>query len=101
MIVAVALFELHIPYAQSLKEKRMVVRSVRDKLRARYDMSVAEVGMQDLLQRARIGLSFVALDDAAADSSLDRIRSFVEENTDATVSGWTSEKIAFDEDATL
>lgn len=79
----------------------MVVRSLRDRLRARYDMSVAEVGMHDLHQRARIGLSFVALDDATAGSMLDKIRAFVEENTDAMLSGWTSETIAFDEDAAL
>ena len=54
MFVTVALFELHIPHAQSLKDKRMVVRSVRDKLR-NLDLSVKEVAFHDLHQRARKG----------------------------------------------
>ena len=72
MLVAVALFELHIPHAQSLKDKRMVVRSVRDKLR-NLDLSVKEVALHDLHQRARIAASFIALDNAAADAVLEKL----------------------------
>jgi hypothetical protein len=100
MIVAVALFELHIPHARSLKEKRMVVRSVRDKLR-NLDLSAKEVAFQDLHQRARIAVSFVALDNSAADAVLDKIQTLVQSNHDATVAGWTSEKLDFDETAAL
>lgn len=101
MIVAVALFELHIESAQSLKEKRMVVKSLRDKLRSRFEISAAEVGMQDLLQRARLAISFVALDERGADAQLEKISNFVEENAEARVTGWTSEKLPFDEDVAL
>ena len=101
MIVAVALFELHIEFAQSLKDKRMVVKSLREKLRNRFDMSVAEVALQDLHQRARLGLSFVALEHAGADATLERIQSFIESSTDAVLAGWTSEKLEFDETASL
>ena len=101
MIVAVALFEIHIPYAQSLKEKRMVVRSLKDKLRGRFDVAANEVAMQDLHQRARMAISFIVDSTASADAILDRLRGFVESNTDAIVVGWTSEKLDFDETATL
>ncbi len=101
MIVAVALFELHIEDAQSLKEKRMVVKSLRDRLRARFEISAAEVGMQELHQRARLAISFVALDDRGADAQLEKIADFVEANTDGRVSGWLSEKLPFDEDVAL
>ena len=101
MLVAVALFELHIEYAQSLKEKRMVVKSLRDKLRSQFGMSVAEVAFQDLHQRARLAFSFVALERDGADAMLDRIAEFVESNTDATMTGWTVEKLEFDETAAL
>jgi uncharacterized protein YlxP (DUF503 family) len=97
MLVVTALFELHIEFAQSLKDKRMVVKSLRDKLRNRFDMSVAEVALQDIHQRARLALSFVAIEHSVADANLDRIQSFIESNTDAVVSGWTSEKLEFDE----
>jgi uncharacterized protein YlxP (DUF503 family) len=101
VIVAVALFEIHIPYAQSLKEKRMVVRSLRDRLRGRFDVAANEVALQDLHQRARIAISFIVDNTASADAILDRLRGFVESNTDATVVGWTSEKLDFDETTTL
>jgi len=101
VIVAVALFELHIPYAQSLKDKRMVVRSVRDKIRHHFDVSAKEVAFQDLHQRARLAISFVALDNSAADAVLEKIQSLVLSNGDATMTGWTTEKLDFDENAAL
>ena len=101
MIVAVALFELHIEYAQSLKEKRMVIRSVRDKLRRRFNISANEVAYQDLLQRSRLAVSFVADRRDSADSLLDTIQNFIESNTDAVMTGWTVEKLDFDEEANL
>jgi uncharacterized protein len=101
VLVVVALFELHIEFAQSLKDKRMVVKSLKDKLRNRFEMSVSEVALQDVHQRARLGLAFIAHDHAAADAALDKIGSFVESNTDATLAGWTSEKLEFDEMAGL
>ncbi|HUP49282.1 MAG TPA: DUF503 domain-containing protein [Thermoanaerobaculia bacterium] len=101
MLVVVALFELRIEYAQSLKDKRMVVRSLKDRLRARFEASVSEVGLQDVHQRARIAVAFIAHDHPYADATLDKIGSFVESNTDATVAGFTSEKLEFDENADL
>ena len=95
MIVAVALFELHVPYAQSLKDKRMVVRSVRDKLR-NLDISVKEVALHDLHQRARMAVAFIALDNAAADAAFEKIQTIVSA-ADATLAGWTTEKLDFDE----
>ena len=101
MLVVVAMCELHIPYAQSLKEKRMVVKSLRDKLRNRFEISANEVALQDLHQRARIAVAFISHDHASADSFLDKIHGFVESNTDAVLAGWTSEKLEFDEMASL
>ena len=96
MIVAVALLELHIEYAQSLKEKRMVVKSLRDRLRHRFEISAAEVGLQDIHQRGQIGISFVTSSRPTAQSLLEKIQDFVESNTDAVVSGWTIELLDFD-----
>jgi uncharacterized protein len=100
MLVAVALFELHIPHAQSLKDKRMVVRSVRDKLR-NLDLSVKEVALHNLHQRTRIAASFIALDNATADAVLEKIQSIVQSNGDATMTGWSAEKLDFDESVAL
>ena len=101
VLVSVALFEILIPHAQSLKEKRMVVKSLRDKLRNRFEISAGEVGLHDLHQRARMGLSYVTNDQASADAMMDRILAFIETNTDATLTGWTTEHLPFDETVSL
>ena len=101
MIVAVALFELHIPHAQSLKDKRHVVKSLRDRIRSRFEVAANEVGLQDVHQRARLAVALIADRNDSADSLLDTIQRFVETNSDGMLSGWPSEKLDFDEDASL
>jgi uncharacterized protein YlxP (DUF503 family) len=101
VVVTVAIVELHIEGAQSLKEKRMVVKSLRDKLRHRFEISANEVAFQDLHQRARIGVAFITSDHPSADAMLEKIASFVETNADARTMGWTSEKLDFDENVGL
>ena len=66
MVTVSVLLTLHIPGAQSLKEKRAVVRSLVARLRSRLDLSAAEVGAQDELQRALIGFAVVSGDFATA-----------------------------------
>jgi uncharacterized protein len=101
MIVCVALFELHIEYAQSLKDKRQVVRSLKDRLRGNFHVSANEVAFQDVHERARMAVSFVADRNDSADSMLDRIEQFVEDHSNAVLAGWTAEKLEFDEEADL
>jgi len=101
MIVAVALFELHIEYAESLKDKRMVVKSLRDRLRHQFHISANEVALHDVHQRTRLAISFIADRNDSADSLLDRIQNYVEANSNAVLAGWTQEKLDFDEDASL
>jgi uncharacterized protein len=56
MPIAVLTIELRIEHAQSLKDKRQVVRSLKDKLRKHFNVSVAELDETDLWQRATIGV---------------------------------------------
>ena len=60
--------ECYLPMAQSLKDKRMVVRRIKDRLRA-LNVAVAEVAHQDLWQRAGLGVVTVATDDRAPERS--------------------------------
>jgi uncharacterized protein len=101
MIVAVALFEIHIEYAQSLKEKRMVVKSLRDRLRNEFRVAVNEVALHDLHQRARLAIALIAHENDRADSLLEAMERFIESKTDAVLTGWTVEKLEFDENAQL
>ncbi len=69
MVVTVSTWDLSIPGARSLKDKRSVLRSLKDRL-GRMNVSVAESGLQDVRQRARITVAFVAAHAAQADSML-------------------------------
>ena len=96
MLVNVILFEIHIPHAQSLKEKRMVVKSLREVLRGRFHVSAAEVALQDLHQRARLAVCFVSSDAGSADATVEAVSRFVESNSEAMLTGWTRETLGFD-----
>lgn len=99
MVVAAAVFEIHIPHAQSLKEKRMVVKSLRDRIRNKFEVSAAEVGLQDLHQRARLGVAMVSSDEKVLAGVLEEIVSFIEGET--ALVGWTQEIMHFDDAADL
>ncbi len=71
MAAIVLLVTLHLFDPSSLKEKRGVVRPLVERLRRRLSVSVAEVGLQDELRRAQIGLALVASDLTAARRLLD------------------------------
>ena len=69
----------------SLKEKRMIVRSIVAKLQNRFHVSAAEVDEQDIHQIAVIGVAAIVPHNAMADSLMDEISQFVEENTEAEI----------------
>jgi uncharacterized protein YlxP (DUF503 family) len=62
MHIGLLQLDLHIPYAHSLKEKRMAVRSVKDRLRKRFNVSISELDHQELWQRAEIGVVSIGPD---------------------------------------
>lgn len=62
MVVGLLTLEVHLPYAHSLKDKRQVLRSLKDRLRSHFNVAVAEVGHQDLWQRATVGVVSVSND---------------------------------------
>lgn len=73
MIIGVLQFELVIHDSQSLKDKRRVVRSVKDRLHREHQVSVAEVAAQDTLNLAVMGLALVGTDGRYVGQTLDRI----------------------------
>ena len=60
MIVGLLTLDLHIPESNSLKAKRWVLRSIKDRIRNKFNVYVAEVGANDLWQRSVIGVAIVA-----------------------------------------
>jgi hypothetical protein len=73
MVVATVRAEIHVPQSGSLKAKRSVLASVKARLRAKFNVSVAEVGDLDLWQRSVIGVAFVTNDRRFADEVLEKV----------------------------
>ena len=79
MVIGVCKLDLRIPENHSLKEKRHVLRKLIDRVRARFNVAIAEVGDNDLWQRAEMGFCTVGNDRRHINSSLDKVVYFIEQ----------------------
>ena len=84
-------FRLFAPWVHSLKGKRMIVKSLIGKLQNRFHVSAAEIDEQDTLQIIVIGVAAIVPHNALADSIMDEVSRFVEENTEAEILDETRE----------
>jgi len=85
MTLGLLSIETYLPAAHSLKDKRRILRKVLDRIRHKHNVSVAEVGNNDIWQRATIAISMVANDSAFVDSALSRILGEIERNLEGEV----------------
>lgn len=85
MVVATLTWELSLPGCASLKQKRSVIRSLRDRLRSRLNVSVAETGLNDVHDRASLTVALVASDGRFAESVLDKADRLVEQHGGALI----------------
>jgi len=93
MVVGVCHISLIIHDSHSLKQKRQVLKSVMEKVKNRFNVSVAEVGSNDAWQRAEIGVCAVGNDRAFVNSSLDKVMNFMEDLHLAEIAGHEIELI--------
>lgn len=77
MFVGVLRLTLHLPDPGSLKSKRHLVRSAVDRVKARFNVSVAEVAENDLWQKSVLGVAAVGNDHAFVNETLDKVAGFV------------------------
>ena len=85
MKIATITFRLRASWVHSLKEKRMIVKSLIAKLQNRFHVSAAEIDEQDVHQIIVIGLAAIVPHNALADSMMDEISRFVEDNCEAEI----------------
>jgi len=78
LVIGVCSWDLSLPECRSLKEKRMVVKSLKERLQHRFRVSVAETRHQDVWTRAELTAAVVSTDQRHADSVLDQLDRFVE-----------------------
>ena len=85
MRVIVMKVTLRADWAHSLKEKRMVVKSIIAKLQNKFNISVGEIENQDIHNLITIGIASIALDAKVCDSTIEHIINYIEEITDAEI----------------
>jgi uncharacterized protein YlxP (DUF503 family) len=81
MIVSMIQILFEIPDAESIKDKRRIIRSVKDKLLRRFHISVAEVDLQDSLSFAQIGGALVSNSKSFGEAVLNKAFAMVENET--------------------
>lgn len=95
MKVLVMTINLRADWVHSLKEKRMIVRSITQRLKNKFNISVNEVDNQDAHKDITIGISGICATNAQADSTVENIINFIEMNTDAELVNIEKEVIVF------
>jgi uncharacterized protein YlxP (DUF503 family) len=73
MPIGLLTLELHLPDAQSLKDKRQVLRSLKDRLRANYNVAVAELDFQDTWQRSVVGVVTLSNEEHHVQEALQKV----------------------------
>jgi uncharacterized protein len=83
--IGVLQFTLDIPYATSLKDKRRVIKSMKDKLRRSFNVSIAEIDDLDACTTATLGVTMSGSDVAYINSALDRLLNQLQDWRDASL----------------
>jgi uncharacterized protein len=85
MIVSTLRVKLYAPACHSLKDKRMIVKSILQRSRNKFNISIAEIEEQDYHQTIVIGVACVSNSRVQANAVLDEVMRFIEENTEAEI----------------
>ncbi|MGM9973126.1 MAG: DUF503 domain-containing protein [Clostridiaceae bacterium] len=85
MIIGTLEVKLMVPWSHSLKEKRMVLRSITERIKNKFNVSVAEVDNQDLHQSIVLGIACVTNETSHANSILQKVLDYIEGNCEAEV----------------
>jgi uncharacterized protein YlxP (DUF503 family) len=98
MFVGVLRLTFHVPHARSLKDKRRVILKFRDRVRARFGVSIAEVAQQDKLQLAVFGVTVVSGEAAVCDSVLEQVAQVAATQEDAVLTNRSTEVMSLGDD---
>ena len=85
MIIGVATVKLYAPWVHSLKEKRMVVKSIVSKVQNKFNVSISEIDAQDIHQTIILGVACVADAVKIVDRMIDTVITFIENHTEAEI----------------
>jgi uncharacterized protein YlxP (DUF503 family) len=83
--VALGMVDLHLPDVDSLKGKRHILKSLKDKVRQRFEVAVAEVDHHDVWQRATLAVASVSHDARHANAVVSKAMDFIEDHVQGRV----------------
>jgi uncharacterized protein YlxP (DUF503 family) len=83
--VALGTIELHLPDVDSLKGKRHILKGLKERVRNRFEVAVAEVDHHDIWQRATLAVACVSHDSRHANEVVSKALGFIEANVDGSV----------------
>jgi uncharacterized protein YlxP (DUF503 family) len=78
MIIGLMTLDLFIPYSNSLKEKRMTIKGIKEKIRNKFNVSIAELDYQDKWQRAKLGIVQIGNDYSFIEKNMNAIFRLIE-----------------------
>ncbi len=87
------MFKLYLAEAFSLKDKRQIIKSLNERLRNRFNVSVAETGLNDIWKNAQISVVCVSNDSINVDSMLSKVVNFLENDGRFIIEDYSIEKI--------
>ncbi len=88
MAISVSIFELHLPEARSLKQKRKVIKSLVERIHKRYRVSIAETHYHDLHQRSELSVAAVASTPTHCRKLMDQVRELIDSEPGAMLLDW-------------
>jgi uncharacterized protein YlxP (DUF503 family) len=97
MVVGVCKVSLMLPSSESLKDKRSVLRHIKDKVQHKFNCAIAEVADQDLLQSAELGFAVVSNELGFTQSVVQKILQYIEDLAAAKVTGDEQDYINYGE----
>lgn len=95
MVVGICRVDLLLQGNHSLKEKRHTLRMLSERMKSRFNVSIAEVGDPDLWQRAKVGFAVVGTDHTHLNSTMDRMMNFIENSLHVQVIDSTTEIVHY------
>lgn len=93
MIVGILTVELRIPESASLKEKRMAIKSLKDRIRNTFNVSVAEVAGQEKWQVSTLGIAYVGTEKIHVDQALAKVVDFIDRSRQVDLINYNMEML--------
>jgi len=87
--VGVLIIDIMIRTSASLKEKRYVLKSIKDKLKHKFNVSVAELDFQDKWQRSQLGIALISNEFSHVEKSLQKVFRFLDESDEYEIINYT------------